>query len=293
MIVVTAPTSQIGSKVVTGLLDADAAVRVIVRDAAKLTAKVRERVQVIEGSHGDPAIVERAFARADAVFWLVPPDASKNLTEAWIDFTGLAAEALRWNAVPRVVSITALGRGTRWQDKAGPVTASLAADDLLRESGTAFRGLAMPSFMENTARQAMAIRDRGMFFGPIDADRKLPFTATADMAAAAIRLLRDCGWSGSEDVPVLGPELLSCNDQAAIMSEAFGRDIRYQQISYDQFRQQFIDRGATESFAQGYVDMYRAKEEGIDDVSAVAEAIRGTTTFRTFCERVLRPLITG
>lgn len=79
MIVVTAPTSQIGSKVLDRLLVSDADVRVIVRDAAKLPVEIRDKVQVVEGSHGDPAVVERAFSRADAVFWLVPPDATKTL----------------------------------------------------------------------------------------------------------------------------------------------------------------------------------------------------------------------
>jgi uncharacterized protein YbjT (DUF2867 family) len=291
MIVITAPTSQIGSKVLDRLLASGAELRVIVRDVAKLPVAVRDKVHIVEGSHGDPAVVERAFSQADAVFWLVPPDATKTLEDAWLDFTRPAAEALRWNAVPRIVSVTAIGRGTRWQDKAGPVTASLQADELLMASGAAFRGLAMPSFMENTARQAGVIREKGMFFGPIDPDRTLPFTATADMAAVAAELLLNDHWEGSTDVPVLGPEELSFNDQAAIMSEVIGRPIRYQQISYDQFRQGFIDRGATASFATGYVNMYRAKEEGIDNSVERDFAARGGTSFHTFCEQVLRPLI--
>jgi uncharacterized protein YbjT (DUF2867 family) len=293
MIVITAPTSQIGSKVLDRLLASDADLRVIVRDAAKLPFGVRNRAHIVEGSHGDPAVVERAFSRADAVFWLVPPDATKTLDQAWLNFTRPAAEALRWNAVPRIVSVTTIGRGTRWQDKAGPVTASLQADELLMASGAAFLGLAMPSFMENTARQVGVIRKKGMFFGPIDPDRKLPFTATADMAALAADLLLADSWEGFADIPVLGPEELSFNDQAAIMSEVIGRPIRYQQISYDQFRQGFIDRGATASFATGYVDMYRAKEEGIDNSVDRNSAARGATSFRTFCEQALRPLIVG
>lgn len=293
MIVVTAPTSQIGSKVLDRLLVSDADVRVIVRDAAKLPVEIRDKVQVVEGSHGDPAVVERAFSRADAVFWLVPPDATKTLDEAWLDFTRPAAESLRWNAVPRVVSVTAIGRGTQWQDKAGPVTASLQADDLLMASGAAFRGLAMPSFMENIVRQTGVIREKGMFFGPIDPDRMLPFTATVDMAEAAAQLLLSESWEGSTDVPVLGPEELSFNDQAAIMSEVLGRPVRYQQISYEQFRQGFLDRGASASFASGYADMYRAKEEGIDSTVDRRSGVLGTTSFRAFCEQALRPIIAG
>jgi len=169
------------------------------------------------------------------------------------------------------------------------VTASLAMDDMLMASGAAFRGLAMPSFMENTARQISVMKDRGLFFGPIDPDKTLRFTATRDMATAAARLLYEDGWRGQGDVPVLGPDDLSFNDQAAILSEIAGRPIRYQQISYDQFKQQFLDRGASESVAQGYVDMYRAKEAGIDIVAARRPENTGATSFRQFCERVIKP----
>jgi uncharacterized protein YbjT (DUF2867 family) len=291
MIVITAPSSQIGSKVVTDLLSVGARWRLIVRDASKLPDAVRDRSEVVEGSHGDASLVDRAFKGADAVFWLAPPDPKKTLEEAWIDFTRPAAEALLRYAVPRVVSITALGRGTPWQDCAGPVTASIQMDDLLMASGAAFRGLAMPSFMENTLRQAGVIKAKGLFFGPIKPDRKLPFTATRDMAAAAARLLADDTWRGQEEVQVLGPEDLSFDDQAAIISDVLGREVRYQQISFDQFRQQFLDRGVNPSLAQGYVDMYRAKDEGIDNAALRTSMNTAPTSFRTFCEQALKPVV--
>jgi uncharacterized protein YbjT (DUF2867 family) len=291
MIVITAPTSQIGSKVVSKLLRVNAPLRLIVRDAAKLSNVVRDGAEVIEGSHGESPIVDRAFEGADAVFWLVPPDATKTLAEAWLDFTRPAAEAIRRHKVPRVVSITALGRGTPWEHRAGPVTASIRVDDMLMESGAAFRGLTMPSFMENTLRQAGVIKEKGMFFGPIRPDRKLPFTATRDMAAAAALLLSDGNWDGRQEVPVLGPEDLSFNDQAAVLSEVIGRAVRYQPISFDQFKQQFLARGASESFSQGYVDMYRAKDEGIDNAVRRTSDNTAPTSFRAFCEQMAKPLL--
>lgn len=289
MIVVTAPTSQIGQQLVTDLLAVDAPLRVVAREPAKLADDVRDRVEIIEGSHGDAEVAERAFAGAQAIFWLAPPAWGQTLEQAYLDFTRPAAAAIRRHGVARVVSITALGRGTRWQDCAGPVTASIAMDDMLMETGAAFRGLAMPSFMENTARQIGLMKDRGAFFGPIAPEKKLPFTATRDMATAAARLLHGDHWEGQADVPVLGPDDLSFNDQAAIISEVTGQSVRYEQISYDRFKHQFLDRGASESVAQGYVDMYRAKEEGIDNVALRRPENAGSTSFRDFCRRVIEP----
>jgi uncharacterized protein YbjT (DUF2867 family) len=290
MIVITAPTSQIGSKVVNTLIEANAPLRLILRDAVKLPDYWRDRAETVLGTHGDASVVDRAFEGADAVFWLAPPPWAQSLEDAYLTFTRPAAEAIYRHSVPRILSITAIGRGTDWQERAGPVTASIRMDDLLMSTGAAFRALAMPSFMENTARQVGVMKEKGIFFGPIASDRKLPFTATRDMAAAAARLLVDHSWSGQQEVPVLGPEDLSFDDQAAIISEVTGHPVRYQQISYDQFKQQFLARGTSESVAQGYVDMYRAKEEGIDNTAARTPEATGHTSFRAFCEENLIPV---
>ncbi|WP_436018052.1 NAD(P)H-binding protein [Phenylobacterium sp. LjRoot219] len=74
MIVVTAPTGNIGDQVVQNLLNLNAPVRVIVRDPTHLAKEVRDRTQVVNGSHGDAGVVNEAFSGADAVFWLTPPD---------------------------------------------------------------------------------------------------------------------------------------------------------------------------------------------------------------------------
>lgn len=293
MIVVTAPTGQIGHHVVQNLLAAGAPVRVVVRDASRLPDDVRDSAEIIEGSHGDPAVIDRALDGADALFWLAPPDATRTLDEAYLDFTRPAAEAIRRRGVARVVSITALGRATRWEDRAGLVTASIGMDDMLMATGTAFRGLAMPSFMDNILRQAPSIRDKGLMFGPLGPDRKTPATATRDMGTVAARLLADKNWTGQQEVPVLGPEDLSMNDMAAISSEVLGRDVRYVQTSFDDLKQQFLGRGASESFAQGYVDMFRAKDEGMDNVAERDANSRTPTTFRQWCEEELKPAVLG
>ncbi len=164
---------------------------------------------------------------------------------------------------------------------------------MLMASGAAFRGLAMPSFMDNVLRQATPIKEEGMFFGQIDPDKKAPTTATRDMGTAAARLLADDTWTGQEDMPVLGPEDLSFNDKAAIISEVLGREVRYQQTPLDALKQQLLGGGANGSFAQGVVDMMRAKNEGMDNVAARTAASRMPTSFRQWCKETLKPAVLG
>ena len=157
---------------------------------------------------------------------------------AFVGFTRPAAEAFKRHGVGRVVAVSALGRGTPWADRAGYVTGSLAMDDLIAAGGVAFRALCNPSFMDNTIRQAASIRDQGMFFSPIAGDRKLPTVATRDIAAAAARLLLDASWSGVGEVPLLGPEDLSFNDMAEIMSDVLGKEVRFQRTTFEAYKAQ-------------------------------------------------------
>ncbi|MGW3864259.1 NAD(P)H-binding protein, partial [Streptomyces sp. NPDC005047] len=213
MIVITAPTGNIGRHLLSRLLDSAPArgeeLRVIVRDPARLPEAVRERVEVVTGSHGDPAVVDRAFAGADAVFWLVPPDASRTPEDAYRGFTRPAANALAAHGVGHVVGVSALGRGTPVAGRAGLVTASLAMDDLIAGTGVAYRALANPSFFENVLEEAGSIREKGVFSDLVDADREAPMVAVADIAAVAAGLLLDRSWTGTGSVPVLGPRDLS------------------------------------------------------------------------------------
>ncbi|WBO23800.1 NmrA family NAD(P)-binding protein [Sphingomonas abietis] len=294
MIVVTAPTGNIGRQLLDHLVNGDEPVRVIARDPARLPENIRESVDVIVGSHGDAEVVSEAFDGADSVFWLVPPDPkAASLDEAYSGFSRPACDAFVAQGVKRVVSISALGRGTSVAGRAGHVTASLAMDDLIASTGVAFRALTMPSFMDNLLGQAGAIKERGMFFSPMVPDRKFPTCATADIAAAAANLLLDHGWTGQGHIAVLGPEDLSFDEMAVILSETIGRSVAFQQIPMDAFAQRIAGFGMSEVIVQGYVDMMTAKNEGLDNAEPRTAGATSPTSFRTWCETILKPAILG
>ncbi len=294
MIVITAPTGKIGHLVLAHVLETGTPARVIVRDAGKLPDSVRDRVEVVKGSHSDAGVVDRAFAGADTLFWLVPPDPrAATVEEAYVGFTLPAAEALKRHQVKRVVDISALGRGTPWANKAGFVTATLAMDDLIASTGVGFRAVINPSFMDNIARQSVPIREKGTFFLPLDGDRKMPTCATRDIAETAARLLLDPRWDGMGHAAVLGPEDLSFNDMAALMSEVLDKPIRYEQISFEAYMAGFIERGASEAMAQGLTDMAWAKNEGLDNAEPRTEENTTPTSFRQWCEEELKPIVIG
>jgi uncharacterized protein YbjT (DUF2867 family) len=294
MIVITAPTGNIGHRLLADVLTGDEPVRVIARDPAKLSADVRDRAEVVQGSHGDARVLARAFDGADTLFWLLPADPrAAGVEEAFVGFTRPAAEAIRDHGVKRVVNVSALGRGTAEAGRAGHVTAALAVDDLLAGTGVAFRALTMPSFMDNMLRQVREIREQHAFFDVVAPDHALPLVATRDIAAVAGRLLLDTTWAGREEVPVLGPEDLSHNDMAAIIADVTGIPVRYQQIPGQAFTDRLTGFGMADGMALALLDMMVAKDNGLDNgiVRTPRHATDTPTTFRQWCEDTLEPAL--
>ncbi|MFC6880428.1 MULTISPECIES: NAD(P)H-binding protein [Actinomadura] len=294
MIVITAPTGNIGRRVLDHVLAGDRPVRVVVRDPARLPAGVRERAEVVQGSHGDPEVAARAFDGADALFWLLPTDHhAASVDEAYVGFSRPAVEAIRDRGVKRVVDVSALGRGTAHADRAGYVTGSLAMDDLIAGTGAAFRALAAGSFMDNLLRQARLIKEQGAFTGTLAPGLALPAVAARDIAAVAARLLLDTSWSGQEEVPLLGPEDLSGADMAAVVSDVLGTPVEYRRIPGEALVDQLTGSGASGAMAQGMLDMMIAKDGGLDHGIARTprHAIDTPTTFRQWCEDTLKPAV--
>lgn len=290
MILLTTPTGDIGRRVLSQLLMVGASVRVIARNAPKLP--LNPLLDVVEGSMADAETIARALPGVTRVFWLPPGDPTLPSPEAaYVGVSKAFCEAVPGSGVRHVVGISALGRG--WSKPAGHVTATLAVDDMIAKTGVHYRALACASLMDNIARQAEPIRTIGQFFQPTPANLKLPHVAKADVARVAAELLLDQEWKGVEAISLLGPEDLSFDQMAAIMSEVFGREIVATELPMAHFGQMMRDFGASDGMAQAYVEMLTAKNEGMDHLVFPASRHQTPTTFRMWCEGELRPLVTG
>lgn len=292
MIVVTTPSGNIGSQVVSGLLAAGAPIRVIVRDRSKLPSAVATKVDIVDGAHDDPAVVKKAFEGADALFWLPPSTTPAPSAEAaYVDFARPATDALKTTTIKHVVSISALGRG--WPNEAGHVSATLRMDDMMAATGVNYTALACASLMENIARQRESIKTVGTFFYPSPVNLKLPHVATRDVAALSARLLLDRSWSGVREIPMLGPEDLSFGQIAEMMSQVLGKPISFHEITMIDMKQMMLAGAASEGMAQAMVDMLTAKNEGMDAMlTRTPDDIANTpTTFQEWCATVLKPAV--
>lgn len=290
MIVITAPTSKIGRQVLDTVLDSEEIIRVIARDPSRLSNKVRERAEVIQGSHADRDVVDKAFDGADSVFWLVPANSkAESVYDAYVRFSIPAADAIVKHHIERIVTISALGRGQ--QLYGGHISASFAMEDLLRSTGANVRALTMPSFMDNMLWQVRSIKNDGVINFTLPGNLKTPWVATRDIALVASRFLVDHEWTGQDSIAVLGPEDLSLEDMAKILSEVLGKHVRFVQGNRDEYKQGFLAYGYSEAMAQSMVDMDIAVERGINN--GVMRTLENSTptSFRQWVEEVLTPVI--
>ena len=166
-ILVTTPTGKIGGRVLPELLAPEFSVRVMAREPARLPEEIREQVEVVRGSSDDAATLRRALDGVEALFWCVPTESLQeaNVERHYERFACAAWQAIRQAGTPRVVTISAGGKGLA--RKAGPISALHGMEEILNESGAAIRHLRCGLFMENFLSQRRSIQRRGLISYPI------------------------------------------------------------------------------------------------------------------------------
>lgn len=164
-------------------------------------------------------------------------------------------------------------------------------EDLLRSTGANVRALTMPSFMDNMLWQVNSIKNDGVINFTLPGNLKVPWVATRDIAVVASRLLLDHEWTGQDSLAVIGPEDLSLEEMAEILSEVLGKPVRFMLGRRDEYKQGFLGYGYSEAMAQSMVDMDIAVERGINNGIPRTSENTTPTSFRHWVEEVLKPTI--
>lgn len=290
MITLTTPTGNIGSKVLAGLTSSAEKLRVLVRNPGKLSSVVRRRVEVTEGSLDDADAVNSALRGAEQLFFVIPPDNQyENADEYYLKFSNVVCAAIKKERVKRVVFVSGTGLG--FEKNAGPVFSSFLVEEELKKTGVALRILHCGTFMENLFHAVTPIKMKSQFGTTVPAEVKIPWVATQDIAAVAIRLLLDKSWADQDSLGILGPKDLSYGDIAKVISEVLNKTVAYNPVPAAQFKATLRQFGSSEAAAQGLIDIYSTMKNGAFNRVERSAHTSSPTEFRNWCETVFKPLL--
>src|SRR5881397_311760 len=123
---------------------------------------------------GDKATLCRALDGVEAMFWCVTTESLQetNVEQHHERFACAACQAIREARTPRVVTISAGGKGSA--RKAGRISGLHAMEEILNESGAAIRHLRCGLFMENLLSQVRQIREETLISYPIPGHIPVP-----------------------------------------------------------------------------------------------------------------------
>jgi uncharacterized protein YbjT (DUF2867 family) len=223
-ILVTGATGNIGRHLVNNLLVAGQQVRALTRNPSK--AGLPPPVEVIQGDMTMPETLPPALEGVESTY--VSP-----ASERFHEFVDLARRA----GVRRMVLLSgASAAGDTERDRESWTHPRYRAVEVaVEDSGLAEWTFLRPGpFATNLLWWAPSIRAEGVVRAPYGA-AVYPLIHEADIADVAALTLTQDGHVG-EKYTLTGPETTSQVDQVAAISNAIGRDIRFEELTEEQWR---------------------------------------------------------
>jgi uncharacterized protein YbjT (DUF2867 family) len=285
MYAITGVTGKVGGAVARNLLEAGLEIRAVVRDARKAGPWSDLGAEIAVATSDDAAAMAKAFDGCEGVFLMNPP----NFDPA-PDFPDTRAAAAAFEraieqAKPgSVVLLSTVGAHVR---ELNLLNNMLIVETALRASSTPIAFLRAAWFMENASWDVAAARggDVSSFLQPLD--HAIPMVATADIAAAAVGLLRET-WSGVRVVELEGPRRYSANDITQSFAGALGHPVHTTPVPRGTWESLFRAQGMRNPLPR--MRMIDGFNEGwIDFEGGTAEHRRGPTEL----DVVLKRLVAG
>lgn len=285
MYVVTGVTGNTGAVVAETLLAGGAAVRVLVRSAAKAGAWAARGVQLVEGDVKDAAAVARALEGATGAYLLDPPDYGSADPMADADAVGAAyAEAIRRSGLPHAVLLSSLG--AQHAEGTGIIGTLHRLERLVRAAGAPVTILRAGYFMENWGNVLEPALTQGVlpsFVQPLE--RPIPMVSVADIGRAAADLLL-AGPQGERVVELSGPAEYAPADAAKALAEVAGRAVQAVAVPREQWAPTLAGAGFPPEVVALFVGMY----DGINNGHVAwegREARRGSVTLGEALRRLV------
>jgi uncharacterized protein YbjT (DUF2867 family) len=295
MYVVTGATGNTGRVIANRLLDQGKKVRVIGRNRERLQPFVARGAEAFVADLSDQTAVKQAFAGANAVYAMIPPDVtSPDFRAEQRRVIAAIAAALEAAGVEHAVTLSSIGADK--ESGTGPVVGLHEMEQALnRIARLNVVHLRAGYFMENTLGQAAAIHGMGKTAGPLRGDLKLPVIAARNIGGAAVELLLALDFKGKQTHELLGQRDLSMDEATAIIRKTIEKpDLKYVQMLDEQMQPILVQMGMSPNMAELILEMAGALNTGHMRALEQRSAKNTTpTSFETFVQEEFLPVYRG
>ena len=225
-ILVTGATGTIGQRVAEGLLDAGASLRIGARSPEKAAAYAARGAEVVTLDFDRPETLKPAMEGAPTVFLLTP------FVEDFVPYIRAAIAAAKEVGVQHIVRLSVVGADP---NGLGPGRMHGVADQLLKDSGIAHTLLLPTFFQDNFYNYSIgSIKAQSVFYGAAG-DQRISYVSAQDIADVACKILLAPASHVGKGYVLTGEEALTENEAAAALTEILGREIRYVNLTPEQY----------------------------------------------------------
>ncbi|HEU4710349.1 MAG TPA: SDR family oxidoreductase [Pyrinomonadaceae bacterium] len=266
-ILITGATGSIGSFLVDLLIAEDREVQLMTRSHDKAREFRARGIKCFIGDLAAPETLLVALAGAEKLFLLSGADPRQ------VELQGNMIEAARKAGIRHLVKLSASCAGP---DLPTPIKRwHYETEQQIIRSGIPYTFLRPNCFMQNTLKWARTIREKGIFYMPIE-DAVVSQIDVRDIAAVAAVVLTSNGHEG-QTYELTGREALSFEQVADHLSIVLKKPVRYVGVSFEESCQHMIESGMEEWLAAAVTQTYRfMKDGGAAHVTDVVARLTGS-----------------
>lgn len=248
-ILLTDPTGTVGNAVIKRLASLGQNILRVAVDSKYKVSKIKHADEIAIIDNTKPETIADALHNVDRIFLRIPP------TVDMVSISSNFIKEAKKNGVKFIVKLSAMGANVEPGYLSG--RSHREVEKIIEESEIPFAFLRPNSYMQNfTTRSGQTVKNQNVISLPAG-NAKVSFVDARDVAAVTAEILTGNGSNHLNKVyDITGPEALSHDQVAEILSKETGHPISYINISEEDLRDKLNNMGVDGWFIDNALELY-------------------------------------
>lgn len=228
-----------------------------VPDSNKMNMIKKDGIDVIEGEMSDSNSLTKAIKKCspDTIFIVTPSSPSR------VNETMSLIQQCKRSGVGHIILLSTNSIEISQLSIFGEQF--LQIENFLKLSGLSYTIVRIPMYLDNYLSQLDSIATYGIFYQPLAPFCEYSSIAIIDIAEVVAKIILRPGKYADAIVTLNGPST-SGSSAAEAFSAALGKNVTYEQISYQSFRDCLLMSNINEWQAKGMIELFQIYEENED-----------------------------